>query len=107
MILQDDSWFLRSPAIYIINLCFGAILLVFSLTAVTVCGYRMLKAKWSGKRWYINTVNLIGLATAGVRTAYLQTCCQRCCARSSESIKCKFAGHVGGCLSRQPHMCSW
>ena len=46
-------WFIQNHAIYIINVSFGGFLLLVTLVAVFTCGRRMLRAKWSGKRWYV------------------------------------------------------
>lgn len=50
--VQDDGWFIRSPTIYIINVCCGSVLLTVALAAVAAFGRRMVRAKLSGKRWW-------------------------------------------------------
>lgn len=49
--MQADSWFINSPALYIMNVCFASVLLAMALVAVILFGRRMLRAKLSGKRW--------------------------------------------------------
>jgi hypothetical protein len=79
--MQDDSWFIQNHAIYIVNLCFGVILLILSLAAVAACGHRMLKAKRSGKRWY--ECSAAHVIAAG-NTACKHWCCCICSASSQE-----------------------